>query len=132
MISNIIVAGKPDECTAITELEVELITGRTHQIRGQFAALGCPLVGDVQYGGAVPSTSVKNNDGRSERLALQCSALEFLDPMNSTENSNAMRRSDKWNSFHLDTAFWSPYIEQYVSETTEISLQHAKSLSSEK
>jgi 23S rRNA pseudouridine1911/1915/1917 synthase len=32
-------------------LEVELITGRTHQVRAQFAALGHPLMGDRQYGG---------------------------------------------------------------------------------
>lgn len=32
-------------------LEVQLHTGRFHQIRAQLAHLGCPILGDVHYGG---------------------------------------------------------------------------------
>jgi 23S rRNA pseudouridine1911/1915/1917 synthase len=32
-------------------LQVQLITGRKHQIRAQLAAVGCPVLGDVKYGG---------------------------------------------------------------------------------
>ena len=31
-------------------LEIDLITGRHHQIRSQLSAIGCPIKGDVKYG----------------------------------------------------------------------------------
>jgi 23S rRNA pseudouridine1911/1915/1917 synthase len=33
-----------------TLVEIELKTGRYHQIRAQLAAIGCPIVGDIKYG----------------------------------------------------------------------------------
>lgn len=38
------------ESDALSLLEVELITGRTHQIRAHMAHIGCPLLGDDKYG----------------------------------------------------------------------------------
>eukprot|EP00985_Skeletonema_marinoi_P024783 scaffold17564_cov137-Skeletonema_marinoi.AAC.2 len=121
--------GRPNDCVGILELEIELLTGRTHQIRGQMAALGFPLVGDVQYGGAVPNTSseyMKNCKGRaegfldSETLALQCSTLEFLD-LDATDDSEKVQRSDRWLSFHLDWAFWTPFVKRYHAESESLS-----------
>lgn len=34
-------------------VQVELLTGRSHQIRVQMAAIGCPLYGDQKYGASV-------------------------------------------------------------------------------
>ena len=54
------VIGNYGECTAV---EVELLTGRTHQIRAHFAFIGCPLVGDGKYG--------INRDDRKKGFAHQ-------------------------------------------------------------
>jgi len=116
--------GKPDNCISVVEVEVELLTGRTHQIRGQLSAEGFPLVGDVQYGGAVPTSSDLYRErcaGRcegfldSESLALQCCSLEFLDPRRPPLDDDNRRDSDKqcWNTFRLESAFWTPHLEQY-------------------
>lgn len=35
-------------------LEIELDTGRYHQIRVQLAGIGCPIVGDTKYGSRLP------------------------------------------------------------------------------
>lgn len=39
------------EKNGLSLLEIELFTGRTHQIRAQFAAIGHPLYGDTKYKG---------------------------------------------------------------------------------
>lgn len=41
-----------------TLVEIDLETGRHHQIRAQFTALGCPVRGDLKYGSKRP-----NDDG---------------------------------------------------------------------
>jgi 23S rRNA pseudouridine1911/1915/1917 synthase len=43
-----------DAGVAYSLVEVEPLTGRTHQIRVHFASIGRPLVGDMLYGKASP------------------------------------------------------------------------------
>ena len=44
----------------VTELEIELFTGKTHQIRAQMEKLGYPLVGDAKYTGDVVCSDFKD------------------------------------------------------------------------
>lgn len=48
VLSTLHAAGPDNE--DVSEIEVELVTGRTHQIRAQFAHLGHPILGDGNYG----------------------------------------------------------------------------------
>jgi 23S rRNA pseudouridine1911/1915/1917 synthase len=59
-----------------TLLELDLVTGRTHQIRVHLAALGHPVAGDPVYG---TGTSRKGPDGL-ERLFLHAWRLELVSP----------------------------------------------------
>jgi 23S rRNA pseudouridine1911/1915/1917 synthase len=62
-------------------LEVELFTGRTHQIRVHMSHLGHPLLGDATYRGPV---SVKTPDGKIleiGRQMLHSWRLEFSHPI---------------------------------------------------
>ncbi len=51
-------------------LELDLITGRTHQIRVHLAAVGHPVIGDATYGKSAPSSSTRNLPRRAPRQML--------------------------------------------------------------
>ncbi len=55
-----------------TLLEVDLETGRYHQIRAQLSAIGCPIVGDSKYG-----SKTKSPDGS---IALHSRELHVTHP----------------------------------------------------
>ena len=56
-----------------TLLEVNLETGRHHQIRCQLAAIGCPIKGDLKYG-----AKRSNPDGG---ICLHARQIEFIHPV---------------------------------------------------
>ena len=56
-----------------TLLEVNLETGRHHQIRCQLAAIGCPIKGDLKYG-----AKRSNPDGG---ICLHARRIEFIHPV---------------------------------------------------
>lgn len=56
-----------------TLIEVELKTGRHHQIRCQLSAMGCPIKGDLKYG-----AKRSNPDGS---ISLHARYVEFVHPV---------------------------------------------------
>jgi 23S rRNA pseudouridine1911/1915/1917 synthase len=69
-------------------LEIELYTGRFHQIRAQLAAIGSPIVGDVKYGykRTIPGGSI----------FLQSYYLSFKHPVSGQELSFSIDMPEEW------------------------------------
>jgi 23S rRNA pseudouridine1911/1915/1917 synthase len=69
-------------------VKVFLITGRTHQIRVHFKHIGCPIIGDKDYGGRSPGVIKKGKYLPQfkeilrliDRQALHASEMEFIHP----------------------------------------------------
>jgi tRNA pseudouridine32 synthase / 23S rRNA pseudouridine746 synthase len=63
-----------DEFTHTTRIELEPVTGRSHQLRVHLQALGHPIVGDSLY---APETAQR----QAKRLLLHASALRLAHPV---------------------------------------------------
>lgn len=74
-------------------LEIDLQTGRHHQIRCQLAAIGCPIKGDLKYG-----SERSNKDGG---ISLHSRSISFIHPVKNTPVEIAANTPDDvlWNEF---------------------------------
>ncbi len=86
-------------------------TGRPHQIRVQFARIGCPLWGDHKYGG-----STKGNP------ALFSSALRINHPTKKDSRwFTARPQAEPWHDFQTpDEDFWKDLLTDQFDKKTEI------------
>ena len=87
-----------------TLLEIEPLTGRTHQIRVQLAARGWPIVGDVQYGATTLLTETRAADPRDEPIALHARSLTILHPVRYDSPTITAPLPDYWGQFQLERA----------------------------
>lgn len=85
-----------------TWLEIELETGRMHQVRLQCASHGYPVLGDAMYG-ASATFGEQQEDERLRSIALHARRLEFRHPMTHVEVSVEAPLSDDWRQ--LDSRF---------------------------
>ena len=80
-------------------LEVQLLTGRHHQIRCQLAHMGCPIKGDLKYG--APRS---NPDGS---ISLMSYRVEFVHPVSKqTITAEATLPNDRlWHEMQRSCSF---------------------------
>lgn len=69
-------------------VEIELLTGKTHQIRSQMAHLGFPLIADTMYGGGPFASEITYS-----HFLLHAYQLEFTD---SQGNHKSFTRQPSW------------------------------------
>ncbi len=86
---------------SVSLVEVELLTGRAHQIRVQLAALGHPILGDLRYGAECAF------DGRN--LALHSYRLQIEHP--------TKRESMSFSA--LPPSTWHGYFDAIIRSTVE-------------
>jgi RluA family pseudouridine synthase len=69
--------------------DIELHTGKFHQIRAQLSHIGCPIIGDLTYGSTLPY--------QPDCIALHACRLIFLHPISNKEISIDMLQEFKPN-----------------------------------
>lgn len=71
----------------LSDLEVKLITGRTHQIRAHLAHIGCPILGDDKYGNREINKQLKCKTVslRACRIVFNFPGNTFLSYLNGIE-----------------------------------------------
>jgi len=76
-------------------LEVDLMTGRHHQIRCQLANMGCPIKGDLKYG-----AQRSNPDGS---ICLHARRVRFIHPVSKIEIDIVAPtpEGNLWNGFDM-------------------------------
>lgn len=79
-------------------LEIELETGRTHQIRLQCSAHGHPVWGDALYGSQVAFGPV-TDDERARAIALHARSIDFRHPMTQEPVALAAPLPEYWSGF---------------------------------
>jgi 23S rRNA pseudouridine1911/1915/1917 synthase len=72
-------------------LEIELKTGRSHQIRAQLAHIGCPIVGDVKYGASNPLVD--------KSIGLSAVELTFKLPTQEEMKTIKIESIESWKKF---------------------------------
>ncbi len=72
-------------------VEIDLKTGRFHQIRHQLAKIGCPVLGDKKYGA--------KQEFIARELALFNKELSFEHPVKKEPVTLTLPMPDRWKSF---------------------------------
>lgn len=81
-------------------LEIELETGRTHQIRVQSSSRGHPVLGDEAYGARI-AFGPPEPDERQRRIALHARSLSFYHPMSKELMTVEAAPGESWSELNL-------------------------------
>lgn len=86
-----------DECFRMCEVQLE--TGRMHQIRLQFASRGMPILGDQLYGSQVVWMA---GEFRNAPIALHARSLQFRHPQTAEPLSFEAPYPESWNRLRFE------------------------------